>query len=453
MDFGMDDASDNSFDWEYLGPDSNSDDEESYHEDNNSVIDDPDEVLHNEQSSNGSHNSEYSDLPEYRDRDYGSPCRSYDCNSNESEGGDSEFEEDLGPAALLACKTNDIETMQNIISTGFNINKVISQTNVFGQTTCLHQAIDKGHFDMVKLLLDSGANLKHRDWLNYGPLHVAIQIKNHKMSSIHSTTCIHEAVKVNDYKLVLLLQSAGAEINSLSSISSTKCDDKVTSLHVAIIFLRGRVRYEMVKDLLAAGSDVRLCHNGDTTLHYAVSEHQCSWKLVKLLLDAGAELNVLNKLDYSPLALAAQSNHLNLLAITEGHKNVAKVLLRNGADINTKNEIGKTLFDDIVSRTLKSTSPNRFDFLNMALTYGANMISPEFRYVLMCEDIELIDWFIKNGLRLQNCGVQFPLHDAIMNPDESILQYLLRTRLFDIDEVDNSLQLCYLQLLVAKLST
>ncbi|KAJ8675367.1 hypothetical protein QAD02_011153 [Eretmocerus hayati] len=205
---------------------------------------------------------------------------------------------------------------------------------------------------MVQLLLKSGASVD--------------DTKHSYQGSLYKTTRIHEAVEVDDFDLVLFLLSAGAEINSSNCHPSKSYNQIITPLHVAIIFLRGRVRYEMVKDLLAARSDVKLCHDGHTTLHSAVGQKQCSWELVKLLLDAGAELNVLNGLDFSPLALAAELNHLSLvknlihtgadvnisrsyltsalgLAISQGHKNVADVLLRNGADINAKHADGKSL--------------------------------------------------------------------------------------------------------------
>ncbi|KAJ8675364.1 hypothetical protein QAD02_011150 [Eretmocerus hayati] len=381
-----------------------------------------------------------------------------------------------------ACETNDMETMRNFINTGFNINEKINYT------TCLHQAINREHFEMVELLLDSGANLRCLDFQKYGPLHVAIQIKNRQTrwrmvqlllksgASVddtnysyeylqYSTTCIHEAVKMNDFDLVLSLLSAGAELNCFSSHPSNLLK-KVTPLQEAMISLKGRARYEMVKRLLAAGSDVKLCHDGHTTLHSAVSQKQCSWQLVKLLLDAGAELNVLNKLGYSPLALAAQSNHLSVvknlihngvdvnisrsyltsalaLAISQGHKNIADVLLRNGADINAKHADGKSLLYNIVSRSSNITASLRLDLLRMALSHGAVMVSTEFgtympfKSVLQYGDIESMNLFIDNGLRLQECGIQFPLHEAIMNPNENILQYLLKSKLFDVDESNN----------------
>ncbi|KAJ8675363.1 hypothetical protein QAD02_011149 [Eretmocerus hayati] len=486
------DASDESSDWEYNpGSESDLDDEEFHHqEDNsrdNSIIDDSDEVSNNEENPDYLRSSD-SDFLDYRDRPvYGSPSgspRSWRYwNSSESEvENDQDYAEDDVSPALSACETNNIKDMRYLINDGFNLNEKINRT------TCLHQAITNEHFDMVELLLDSGANLRCLDSCNHGPLHVAIQIRNRKIrwrmvqlllkSGVsvddtndlnqglsYSTTCIHEAVKVNDFDLILFLLSAGAEINCLSS-NSFDFYEEVTPLQQAIISLKGRARYEMVKRLLAAGSDVRLCHHGHTTLHSAVSQKQCSWQLVKLLLDAGAELNVLNGLDFSPLALAAELNHLSLvknlihagadvnisrsyrtsaleLALSRGHKNVFEALLRNGADINIMDAEGRNLSYGAVTASLRGTAPYRFYFLSMALSYGAVMVSPEFekfmpfQVVLQYGDIELIDWFIENGFRLQDCGVRFPLHEAIKNSNESILKYLLRARQFDVDEIND----------------
>ncbi|KAJ8684014.1 hypothetical protein QAD02_019806 [Eretmocerus hayati] len=389
-------------------------------------------------------------------------------------------EEYVEPPALVAVKNNNIEAVRSLITKGLDVNDKINGTY------CIHEAIKTGNPEMVKLLLDSGSNLGCVDVKGRGPLHIAIQIQDPKkrweMVRIildagvslpekehlyrgcqYNTTCIHEAVRSNDFLLVLLLVDAGAEINCFDGTADGYVQD--TPLQVALT-LEGQSRYEMVQKLIAAGSDVRLCHNGYTVLHTAVVQETCDWELVQLLLDAGAQLNCLSRLSISPVALATKFNRLDLVkkmidagadinisktcynsalnfAITNHNKDLVDLLLKSGADVNARDSDGKSILYAAVSPFTWSHSFNKTDILKMILNHGAIMSSPEFgkytpfKVLIENGNIEAINLFIENGFNLEDCGIQFPLHKAAINPRKEVLHFLLNAYLVDVDAIDD----------------
>ena len=76
-------------------------------------------------------------------------------------------------------------------------------------------------------------------------------------------------------------------------------------------------------------------------LHYAVSGksllfREIRFEIVKLLIDRGADVNLVTKAGNAPL-------HIVIDEI--GNIEIVEVLIKNGADINAKNNEGKTPLD------------------------------------------------------------------------------------------------------------
>ncbi|KAJ8672625.1 hypothetical protein QAD02_003884 [Eretmocerus hayati] len=59
------------------------------------------------------------------------------------------------------------------------------------------------------------------------------------------------------------------------------------------------------------------------------------------------------------------------------------------------------------------------------------------RYIPTRGSVKPLCVFIKKGVNLKKCGIPFTLHDACINSQTGILEYLLRTHFFDVDEIDN----------------
>ena len=103
------------------------------------------------------------------------------------------------------------------------------------------------------------------------------------------------------------------------------------SIHVAAQY--GKI--EAVKQQLAAGVDVDVKdRHGTTPLHWAAAGHK---EIAELLIANGADVNAKGVKDGgTPLHIAT---HL-------GHKEIAELLIAKGADVNAKHEDGGTPLDE-----------------------------------------------------------------------------------------------------------
>ena len=109
---------------------------------------------------------------------------------------------------------------------------------------------------------------------------------------------------------------------------------------------------EAVKQHLAAGTDVN--DEFAFPLHLAAS---CGHKeIAELLIANGADVNAKTDDEETPLNLAA----------FEGHKEIAELLIANGADVNAKNRFGMTALNYTITQ-------NRKKFAELLIANGADV--------------------------------------------------------------------------------
>lgn len=166
-------------------------------------------------------------------------------------------------------------------------------------------------------------------------------------------TPLHIAVAEQQIETVTNLIDQGTNVNAQDD------QNDISPLHIAVKFRNE----EIIKLLLNASADVNVKDkNWNTPLHIAVESQ--STNIVKLLLDAGADVDAEN-LNGTPLHTSVNcgnSNMISLLlnaganvhalgsfgigilhaAVKSENENILKMLLDAGADINARDEYGCT---------------------------------------------------------------------------------------------------------------
>ncbi|WP_372369366.1 ankyrin repeat domain-containing protein [Candidatus Uabimicrobium sp. HlEnr_7] len=177
--------------------------------------------------------------------------------------------------------------------------------NSKNQTTPLIYAIE--NLEFMKLLLEKGANVKAKD--KYG------------------NTALLKACSMKNIDIVKLLLEKGADINQQDSYGNT-----------TLMNAMKRRRVEIAKLLIEKDVDVNVAVRNLTALFYVARMGDA--KMMTLLIEKGAKVNLQDDEGQTPLFYAANVE-------------VAKLLLKAGADTTIKNKKGKTAVDVAKGEVLK----------------------------------------------------------------------------------------------------
>ncbi|KAH3996839.1 hypothetical protein HBI38_155770 [Parastagonospora nodorum] len=228
-----------------------------------------------------------------------------------------------------------------------------------GTTPLIYAAIG-GHLPIVKLLLERGAAINKHNKRGYTPLYSAVEYRN-KAVADHLLEChadarnqsLHSAVQRSFFDMVKPLLDAGADANRQDA-------DGDLPIHL----LSANSDTFMVKTLLEAGTEINHCgYKGRTPLHVACANTGATvvkillqnkadpnpsnyigksplgvacWRgnevITQMLLDAGADLNHLDDESNSALHYACRA----------GHEAIAKLLLEGGIEVYHVNKLGQT---------------------------------------------------------------------------------------------------------------
>ena len=224
---------------------------------------------------------------------------------------------------LNAIKKNDVDKCREILkSNSVNLNKELTTSDTIIYTTPLTYAARFGNIQIIKMLLKAGADP------NYGivnesrarPLYAAVQQRR-------------------DNDVVKVLIEAGADVNYNQHFFSP-----TTVLHLAV----RDYRTELIKILLDAGTNPNKLSDsahssGKSPLQVILSGPQKSaprenlpgapMEIAKLLIEAGADVNMLSKSGMTPIHIA------------EKKQKFLKLLIENGADPSIPNKRGRAPID------------------------------------------------------------------------------------------------------------
>ncbi|XP_067652901.1 ankyrin repeat domain-containing protein 50-like [Haliotis asinina] len=265
-----------------------------------------------------------------------------------------------------ACSSGDLDTVKLILSE----NMKIINSRGYGSTTPVMLAAVKGQSDVMKLLLDRGANVSLVDVIGYNVLHFACiggnletvkLILSQDVIDINSRgngsrTPVMDAAWKGDRNMVKLLLDRGANVSLVDETG-----DNV--LHFACI--GGNL--ETVKLILSQDViDINSRGNGSRT-----PVMDAAWKgdrnMVKLLLDRGANVSLVDETGDNVLHFACIGGDLktvklilslNVIGINsrgcgsrtsvmeaalKGHQDVVNFLVGRGANVSLVDETGNNV--------------------------------------------------------------------------------------------------------------
>ncbi|XP_011480228.1 tankyrase-1 isoform X1 [Oryzias latipes] len=225
------------------------------------------------------------------------------------------------------------------------------------QSTPLHLAAGYNRVRIVQLLLQHGADVHAKDKGGLVPLHNACSYGHYEVTELllkHGAcvnamdlwqfTPLHEAASKNRVEVCSLLLSHGADPTLLNCHSKSSVDMAPTPE------LKERLTYEFKgHSLLQAAREADMAkakktlaleiinfkhpHTHETALHCAVaSPHPKRKQVTELLLRKGANVNEKNKDFMTPLHVAAE----------RAHNDIMEVLQKHGAKVNALDTLGQT---------------------------------------------------------------------------------------------------------------
>jgi len=236
----------------------------------------------------------------------------------------------------------------------------------YARITLLHLAAWNNEHELVKLLLEFGADVNAKNIRGWMPLHIAVQENAAEAARLliehgasvnakdeDGLTPLHGAAGQNAVGVAQLLVARGADVNAKSKNGrmplhtavlenaaeaarlliehgasvNAKDENGLTPLHDAA----GKNAVDVAQLLIAHGADVNATSkNGQTPLHTAAWER--ATEAAQLLMAHGVDVNATNKNGWTPLHTAARGNA----------SEAARLLIARGVDVNATSKSGQT---------------------------------------------------------------------------------------------------------------
>jgi len=304
-------------------------------------------------------------------------------------------EDSTGDTALgYACKYGHLEIVKFLVEKGADIN----QKNDFGKTPLMY-ASARGHLEIVELLLKNKADINK---------------KNSKDMTALMYASLHEYPKI-----VKLLIEKGASINNkdnnkfnafMLANKNTHSSNKADLILIQKS-LKGRENLlkKNFKELLEASKngnlkkvELLLKENnvdinekdsiGDSIGNTALME-ACEYghlEIVKLLIEKGADVNLDNNFGITALMYASKKGYLKII----------ELLLKNDADINYQDNYGK---NSAYTALIYACKEGQLETVKLLLKKGANInekdVSNETALLIACSSghLEIVKLLLKNG--------------------------------------------------------
>jgi len=318
----------------------------------------------------------------------------------------------LPPTVVDAARTGDWNVVRSLVAA----NKTAANSADTDGTRALHWAIRAGEADIVEFLLKAGADATAKDRLDVTPLFLAAMNGDGAIirKLLNAGANANQVEKTGESILMVAIRTGSTDAVRALLEHKASANYSEPQLQLTPLMLAAEGGYtEIVADLLKSGADIQVRTRTGATparrlpcvaasgcgshgegivrggwpdkgirapipgnmspLMYAAREGKID--AARLLLDAGANVNEVDKNDISPL----------FMAISNNHPDMARFLIDKGANINAKDWYGRTpLFAAVEMRNadmdyrtfelLQSPEDRKamLDFIKMLLEKGVD---------------------------------------------------------------------------------
>lgn len=260
-----------------------------------------------------------------------------------------------------ATRNGHLEVVKFLIQQGADVN-----VKDFGELVPLQEAVKGGYFDITKFLIQHGADVKSKDRLGNTILYEAIT-ENHVTVAAYILNTLLESHHANTKDTMIPYTVAYlGQLDVLKKLveQGVNVNSKIGN-DQSLIFAAARgEQLDMIDYLVRQGADVNCKDDdGNTALYSAASRGHL--KTVKSLIECGADINIKNNEGRTVLHTTASWGHLCVveflvshnadvnirdsdgytalyLAAEEGLLDVVRMLVEHGADINIRGNDNRT---------------------------------------------------------------------------------------------------------------
>lgn len=336
-------------------------------------------------------------------------------------------------ALELVILAGDMNTAMLLISKGVNVNLC----KVDGYTP-LHLAAEKGQSLIVNLLLEQGARVNSNTNLGCTPLHYAVDGMHENTVQLlisrgadanaktkNGDTCLLSAIKRKSINIIKLLLEANVDIDRETYI-------EVIKLTVCI----GNV--DNIKLVLSKTARVNIC-NEDSYIIFYLAALRMRTDIIELLLEKTVDMNSeighdvasfykFIKDEHGNLARLLNEAHESSSKLTQGYKNIVKILIEDAAAIlTTENTVTISFPMDVLLKLSSYIRAPTTNCGNILLRLGARK-----------RNVDVVEHFLNKETSIitdTDSGTTI-LHDCAREGIVNIMTLLLEKKL-DVDIQDN----------------